>query len=212
MPVLGATEHLSTASAWSIVAVVKTLRKVGTTVWVVKGFVWDLEVGVAERRSEGSTTPDSFVLVYQGVPFPRGKTKQESGFGIICIPLPSSWLPRQRSEPSDNFLPLSQDQSNGVCDLITLLVKLPCRKLIFAGSVEQFDIGKLMVEESVDGLNIIGDFAEEWRFGDVSAQRWGFDSDGAFELFLFLFERRTDDCGFFSLADFWLFYLGSQAR
>ena len=43
-------------------------------------------------------------------------------------------------------------------------MELGNRELILAGSVQQLNIWKFMVEEMVDSLDIIGDFAEERWF------------------------------------------------
>ena len=132
---------------------------------------------MSKRWSESLATPNGSLLIDQRVSFTRGQTEQESRFRGIRVPLSSSGFPGQRSEASYDLLGLCQDDGEGVCDLIAFLVKFERGELVLASSVDQSNVSEFVVEESVYGLDVVCNLAEEGRLRYVFSQRSGLDFD-----------------------------------
>ena len=58
---------------------------------------------------------------------------------------------------------LSQYQGQSIIDSITLLVKLTSQEIILASPVKQPNILEFMIEETVDGLDVISDLTVKGR-------------------------------------------------
>lgn len=69
MPVFSAAEHLSTALALRVVAIIEALWEIGATIAVGESAVRDLKVRVTKGGSEGMTAPNGFVFVEERISF-----------------------------------------------------------------------------------------------------------------------------------------------
>ena len=157
------TKHLSTSCAQCVISIVKALRKVCATIWVVKRFICYLEVRVAKRRAKSSTAPNSLFFVDERISLSGSEIKNEGGLRMVWVPLASIWFPRKRSKPSNNLFRFCEYDCQCICDIITFFMKLCDWVLILTGSEEKFDIWEFVIEKVIYRLYIVCYFAEKRR-------------------------------------------------
>lgn len=68
---------------------------------------------------------------------------------------------------------LSDQDCKGVLDSVAFLVEFGGEVVVFASSVEKVGAFEFLVEERLEGLDVVGDLAEKWADGVVAFDLWG---------------------------------------
>jgi len=68
---------------------------------------------------------------------------------------------------------LSDEDCKGILDSVAFLVEFGGEVVVFTGSVEKVCPLEFLVEERLEGLDVVGNLAEKWADGVVAFDLWG---------------------------------------